>query len=402
MKCRLFAEVDDVTIERAELDPSPDDTRKTSARARSLAVAAVGMMLAAVSCGDRGPARADGEAQTGQAQTAQAVAARFACGDLDVRARFEGDRAVLAVGERTLVLPQTRSASGARYAEGTTLFWNKGREATLALDGSEYACREVRDPWRDAEARGIVFRAVGQEPGWYAEIDGQGSLLLVYDYGARRIETMLARTGEPGGPIVYRSTGPPEVVLTVVEQACSDVMSGQPFPSSVTVTIAAASASGSEGPELRGCGRATGGGSQSSVSAAGFGAVRIGMTAVEAQAALGMPFEPLRDQGECVYRRSPAVPGILFMQIEGQVVRVDVTSYAVRTDRGVGVGDSEAFVREAYGDAITTSPHKYVSGGNYLTVAAGDNRIVFETDGMWVTRYRVGRLPEVEWVEGCA
>ncbi len=384
-------------IERAELDPSSaGNCRASGWRGRSVAVAAVAMMLA-VACGDREPAPAGGEAPT-----APAVEARFACGDLDVRARFESDRAVLTLGERTLVLPQTRSASGARYGEGTTLFWNKGREATLALDGREYACREARDPWRDAEARGIVFRAVGQEPGWYAEIDEQGSLLLVYDYGSRRIETMLARRSEPGGPIVYRSTGTPEVVLTVVEQACSDVMSGQPFPSSVTVTIAAESASGSGGPELHGCGRATGTASEPSVSAAGFGAVRIGMTVAEAQAALGMPFEPLRDGGECAYRRSPAVPGVLFMQIGGQVVRVDVTSFAVRTDTGVGVGDSEASVLEAYGDAITASPHKYVPGGHYLTVAAGDNRIVFETDGMWVTRYRVGRLPEVEWVEGCA
>ena len=29
-------------------------------------------------------------------------------------------------------------------------------------------------------------------------------------------------------------------------------------------------------------------------------------------------------------------------------------------------------------------------------------RLVFETDGERVTRYRAGRLPEVEWVEGCA
>ena len=49
--------------------------------------------------------------------------------------------------ETWLVLPIAPSGSGARYArtdaEGTTEFWNKGREATLALPGKDaLACRE--------------------------------------------------------------------------------------------------------------------------------------------------------------------------------------------------------------------------------------------------------------------
>jgi hypothetical protein len=31
----------------------------------------------------------------------------------------------------------------------------------------------------------------------------------------------------------------------------------------------------------------------------------------------------------------------------------------------------------------------------------GNNRIVFETDGKKVVKYRSGRLPAVEYVEGC-
>jgi hypothetical protein len=30
------------------------------------------------------------------------------------------------------------------------------------------------------------------------------------------------------------------------------------------------------------------------------------------------------------------------------------------------------------------------------------HRIVFETDGQNVTLFRSGRMPEVEWVEGCS
>jgi hypothetical protein len=34
--------------------------------------------------------------------------------------------------------------------------------------------------------------------------------------------------------------------------------------------------------------------------------------------------------------------------------------------------------------------------------ASAGKEIVFETDGKRVTMFRAGRLPEVEWVEGCS
>ena len=57
-----------------------------------------------------------------------------------------------------------------------------------------------------------------------------------------------------------------------------------------------------------------------------------------------------------------------------------------------------------YGGRVKSEPHKYVRGGHYLVVpspADSDAQLVFETDGKRVTSYRVGRLPEVRWVEGC-
>jgi hypothetical protein len=132
--------------------------------------------------------------------------------------------------------------------------------------------------------------------------------------------------------------------------------------------------------------------------------VRIGMTLAAAAAVLGAPFEPSTEQGECIYRRHPVVPaGVLFMQIGDRIARIDVRSFSVRTDRGVGPGDSEAFVRDAYGTALVSSPHKYTNDGRYLILAPDPaHRLVFETEGGWVTRYRLGRVPEVEWVEGCS
>ena len=91
------------------------------------------------------------------------------------------------------------------------------------------------------------------------------------------------------------------------------------------------------------------------------------------------------------------------MEIAGRIVRVDITAPGVPTEAaGIEVGATESQVREAYGARVSSSPHKYTNG-RYLTISAdSDHRVVFETDGERVTRYRVGRLPEVEWVEGCS
>jgi hypothetical protein len=90
------------------------------------------------------------------------------------------------------------------------------------------------------------------------------------------------------------------------------------------------------------------------------------------------------------------------MEVAGRNARIDLTAPGVPTESGIDVGATEARVREAYGSRLSTSPHKYVDG-HYLTITTDPaHRIIFETDGERVTRYRVGRLPEVEWVEGCA
>lgn len=87
-----------------------------------------------------------------------------------------------------------------------------------------------------------------------------------------------------------------------------------------------------------------------------------------------------------------------------QLERVDVDSVGVRTAEGVAVGDAESVVRRLYGARVRVTPHKYEPRGHYLTVdATGDtlHRIVFETNGRRVTRFRAGRRPAVDYVEAC-
>lgn len=90
----------------------------------------------------------------------------------------------------------------------------------------------------------------------------------------------------------------------------------------------------------------------------------------------------------------------------GRVARVDVDSAGVQSDAGVAVGDSASRVERAYPGRVTTTPHKYVSGGQYLTVrpaspADSTLLIIFESEAGRITRFRSGRVPEVELVERC-
>ena len=109
--------------------------------------------------------------------------------------------------------------------------------------------------------------------------------------------------------------------------------------------------------------------------------------------------------GYVVPRGAPV--GIGAMVEQGRIVRVDVDSAGIPTDRGAVVGMPEADVRRLYPDSVETSPHKYDTAGRYLTVvptspADSGHRIIFElgADGR-VIRYRAGLRPAVEYVERC-
>lgn len=134
------------------------------------------------------------------------------------------------------------------------------------------------------------------------------------------------------------------------------------------------------------------------VSDRGVGTIAIG----ERSEALQGRVDQLGKVGECVYGNVKGREGILIMMVDGVVKRVDVTNAATATSLGARVGDSEAQVKKLY-PSLRVEPHKYVSGGHYLVVdGGGQRRLVFETDGKNVTRYRAGASPQVDWVEGCS
>jgi uncharacterized membrane protein len=110
---------------------------------------------------------------------------------------------------------------------------------------------ETNEVWADACRRGVTFRAIGQEPGWLLEIDGERGMLLSLDYGETRIEARLPAPQRHGQQLRYSvRTDAGQVDIAITEAACRDIMSGEAFPTAVSVTVA--------GWQHDGCGRPVG------------------------------------------------------------------------------------------------------------------------------------------------
>ena len=145
------------------------------------------------------------------------------------------------------------------------------------------------------------------------------------------------------------------------------------------------------------------------VTIRGYGPIQAGMTLAQAAEAGKRRLTAINPGSEeCDYVRfeSDTTADIQFMVVQGRIARVDVHDTTIGTSHGIRIGDSEAAVEEKYAERVAVSPHKY-ENGHYLVVAPAapadsGHEIVFETDGARVTTYRSGRVPEVEYVEGCS
>jgi hypothetical protein len=133
----------------------------------------------------------------------------------------------------------------------------------------------------------------------------------------------------------------------------------------------------------------------------GLGPVKVGMTEKEVEAAIGHRIEvhyfPGSDCGSAKLR------GKVFGLFTGPTLaRVSLYGGKFSTKSGLRVGDPESAIREHYGNRAKRSPHAYDRNGHYFKVTRGNRRISFETDGDVITQIHGGRIPEVDYIEGCA
>lgn len=137
------------------------------------------------------------------------------------------------------------------------------------------------------------------------------------------------------------------------------------------------------------------------VTPTGIGSVKTGMSVEEAQVALHHELVVPAKLAECAFLKTKSGPkGVSFMVEQRHISRVDVVSGATATSAGARIGDTEDKIKSLY-TGIAVTPHKYTNG-HYLTYSGDGGKIVFETDGSKVTRYRSGNTPAVEYVEGCS
>lgn len=159
------------------------------------------------------------------------------------------------------------------------------------------------------------------------------------------------------------------------------------------------------------------------LTAQGFGPLRVGMTKAEVEAALGPDSDPASVGGAepevCDQWRPQRAPeGLLVMIQNGVLTRISVASPStLKTDRGFGVGDTAAAIKAAYGASAVSQPHKYssppaedifvwASGGPatanaYVQDAAARGvRYEIESTGK-VGIVHVGG-PAIQMVEGCS
>lgn len=150
--------------------------------------------------------------------------------------------------------------------------------------------------------------------------------------------------------------------------------------------------------------------SDTQASLAGYGDMKLGSTVEEAKAAWGGELDGKPGEGSTCYYLTPKwvkkASDFAFMVEGGKFVRYDVGTDKEAAPGGGKVGMGTEELQKLYGNALESSPHKYVEGGKYLSIAASGvapSKLVFETDAAGkVSAWRVGLTPQVDYVEGCS
>lgn len=168
--------------------------------------------------------------------------AGYECGQLQVLAGFDGERATLQAGNRTLVLEQVPAASGAKYQSPNnagTSFWTKGDLALLEVDGRA---------WPECVALGAVpdtFSAGGNEPFWRVSL-AQDQLTFDEPGKTSQAVPYQVQSRQPLGLTLTAELANGPVTLAVERQLCRDSMTGMPHPYQVELNR--------NGRTLAGCG----------------------------------------------------------------------------------------------------------------------------------------------------
>lgn len=122
-----------------------------------------------------------------------------------------------------------------------------------ATDAATVGAAAGASPWDAARARGVGFRAVGNEPGWNVEVDKGAAppMRVVLDYGQRQVQVAHTQpfSDQASGTVGFRGNAEDgtRIELTIHRGQCQDDMSGESFDASAELAVGA--------QHYKGCGR---------------------------------------------------------------------------------------------------------------------------------------------------
>jgi len=126
-----------------------------------------------------------------------------------------------------------------------------------------------------------------------------------------------------------------------------------------------------------------------------WGRPLVAGTPAEGATCYQLAMDPLPEKGR----------GVSFLFEDGGFSRYDVDSTTPVAPGDIVVGATADAVKTAFGARVEEQPAKYVEGGKVLVVKPegdSDTRLMFDVDASGiVTSWRIGRPPQIYYVEGC-
>lgn len=167
------------------------------------------------------------------------IPARFLAfsGEKDFEVKFFKGLAQVIIDDKEYILPQQRTASGAKFANSEISIWNKGRKILLEKDNHNYQAALISLSELDAKQSRIKAR--GQEPYWEFELN-KNNLELKYDYLTNKI--IIPRENikilKKGNSLVYQvKTTFLDFELKILEEIHRDAMNAKLYPLTAFVKI---------------------------------------------------------------------------------------------------------------------------------------------------------------------
>ncbi len=153
----------------------------------------------------------------------------------------DADEMWLFLPAETVKLSHLEAASGAKFGNDTVVFWNKGEEALLEVDGASRKCsiNRFRSNLESIKLSGGDFWATGNEPGWSLVIYPEW-MVFTTGYGEERHEVVITdRSEDPSTqPYVFRGSAADQALVVGLRGGpCFDSMSGEEFETVVEIDL---------------------------------------------------------------------------------------------------------------------------------------------------------------------